>query len=209
MLFAYNDCLGEAPARARSAMAVKYKKCKRYNDPGHAHALTFSCFHRQPFSRGDRARQWLVDAINLARQKHDFHVWAYVVMPEHVHLVIWPHQAEYDISKILTTIKQSVSRRALLYVRPEAPHFLPRMADVQPNGRSHYRFWQRGGGHDRNLTEPTTIWAEIEYVHGNPVRRGLCRRTEDWYWSSAADYAGVRRGPVPIDVEFLPRTAQG
>jgi hypothetical protein len=45
------------------------------------------------------------------------------------------------------------------------------MADIQPNGTVQYRFWQRGGGHDRNLMESTAIWAEIDYIHANPVRR--------------------------------------
>ena len=95
------------------AMSQKYKRCRRYNDPGDAHALTFSCFHRQAFLSRDRSRQWLVDAVELARGKHEFDLWAYVVMPEHVRLLLWPRQASYDMSKILTTIKQSVTHRAL------------------------------------------------------------------------------------------------
>ena len=80
------------------------------------------------------------------------------------------------------------------------------MLDRQPNGNEHYRFWQRGGGHDRNLNEPKAIWAQIEYIHNNPVRRGLCRRPEAWPWSSAADYAGTGKGPLTLDLESLPRT---
>ena len=52
------------------------------------------------------------------------------------------------------------------------------MRDEQPNGKVAYRFWQRGGGYDRNFNEPESIYAEIEYLHNNPVRRGwlLVRR---------------------------------
>jgi putative transposase len=71
-------------------MPTKFKHCKRYNDPGHAHELTFTCFKNQPFLAKDRARSWLAEAIALARRKHSFHVWSYVFMPEHVHLLIWP-----------------------------------------------------------------------------------------------------------------------
>jgi hypothetical protein len=42
------------------------------------------------------------------------------------------------------------------------------MEDRQPGGLVHHRFWQRGGGYDRNLTEPRTIWAEIANIHANP-----------------------------------------
>jgi putative transposase len=180
------------------------KACRRFNDPGHAHCLTFSCFRRQPFLSKDRSRLWFVEAIDRARDKHRFHVWAYVVMPEHVHLIVWPTAPVYDIGDILNSIKQSVVRRALPFVRRESPAFLARMEDRQPSGLTHYRFWQRGGGYDRNVVEVATLYRLIEYVHANPVRRGLCERPEDWYWSSAADYAGVRTGPLRVDRESLP-----
>jgi putative transposase len=180
------------------------KTCKRYNDAGHAHALAFSCFRRQPFLSKDGSRTWFVEAVERARAKHAFHIWAYVIMPEHVHLLVWPTKASYSISEILNSIKQSVSKRALLYVAHKAPAFLSRMQDRQPNGEVHFRFWQRGGGFDRNVVQPSTAYHEIEYMHNNPVRRGLCRQAVDWFWSSAADYADLRTGPFRIDREPLP-----
>jgi hypothetical protein len=89
-------------------------------------------------------------------------------------------------------------------VRRHAPAFLPQMEDRQPNGKVHCRFWQRGGGYDRKVFEPATVSEQIEYLHGNPVRRGLCRRPENWLWFSAADYAGIRVGPLRLDCESLP-----
>jgi hypothetical protein len=53
------------------------------------------------------------------------------------------------------------------------------------------------------------VWTEIDYLHANPVRRGLCERPEEWFWSSAASYAGIRQGPLSLDRESLPRTRQG
>jgi putative transposase len=101
-------------------------------------------------------------------------------------------QAVYDISDVLNSIKQSVVKRALLFVRRHAPEFLPRMQDRQPNGDVHYRFWQRGGGYDRNVFEPATVFQQIEYMRNNPGRRKLCAKPEDWLWSGAADYAGIQ-----------------
>jgi putative transposase len=180
------------------------KTCHRYNDSGHAHSLTFSCYHRQPFLSRDRSRQWFVDAVGRAREAHEFHIWAHVIMPEHVHLLVWPTRPDYNISDILNSIKQSVSKKALIFVRRESPSFLSRMEDRQPNGVVHHRFWQRGGGYDRNVVEPATVHQQIEYIHNNPVRRGLCQKPEDWQWSSAADHAGIRIGPLPIDRESVP-----
>src|SRR5437667_3015554 len=82
----------------------KYKTCRRYDDLGHAHALTFSCFRRQPLLSKPRTCQWLAEAILLARRQHALHVWAYVFMPEHAHVLLWP-TGPYDISKVLATIK--------------------------------------------------------------------------------------------------------
>ena len=145
-----------------------------------------------------------MEAIDRARSKHCFHVWAYVIMREHAHLLLWPTELEYDVSAILNSIKQSVAKRALIFVRRQAPGFLLRMQDGQPSGKTCYRFWQRGGGYDRNVVEPAAAYQQIDYLHNNPVRRGLCSKPEDWQWSSAADYAGLRAGSLSIDRESLP-----
>jgi putative transposase len=182
-----------------------FKACRRYNDPGHAHSLTFSCFRRQPFLTRDRACHWLAEAVAKAQAAHDFDLWAYVFMPEHVHLVVCPRRDKYDVSKFLAAVKLPVTRKALAYVREHAPSFLTRMADVAPSGQRQHRFWQRGGGYDRNLWSEKALLAEFDYVHANPVRRGLCKSPEAWLWSSAADYAQLREGPLEISLDSLPR----
>lgn len=82
------------------------------------------------------------------------------------------------------------------------------MTDVQPNGQRQIRFWQRGGGFDRNVWSERIVVQEIDYIHANPVRRGLCTRPEEWRWSSAAEYLGIRRGEVRLNLESLPRLSQ-
>jgi putative transposase len=190
--------------------STSYRKtCRRYNEAGHAHAVTFSCFRRQPFLSRDRSRQWLIEAIDRARKKHAFHVWAYVIMPEHSHLLIYPIEEEYDISAVLASIKKSVANRAMAFVGKHAPDFLARMRDEQPNGKVAHRFWQRGGGYDRNLWSPRYIWKMIDYIHDNPVRRGLCDTPADWYWSSAADYQCGTPGPLRVEMSNLPDDPRG
>jgi putative transposase len=151
----------------------------------------------------------LVEAIDQAWQMHAFDLWAYVVMPEHAHLVIWPRTPTYSISRILTSIKRPVARKALSYVRTSAPNFLSQMEDRQPDGGVQYRFWQRGGGYDRNLTEAKSIWNEIDYFHGNPVRRGLCDTPTAWIWSSAREVEQPGSGLLRLDLSSLPRTVDG
>jgi putative transposase len=178
------------------------KQVQSYNIPGHAHELTFSCFHRLPLLSRDRSRRWFVDAVENARRNLNLAVWAYVIMPEHVHIIVSPRDEVYQVKLIRTALKVPVQRKGLRYLRQHAPTFLQRLRDEQPNGEVHYRFWQRGGGYDRNVTEPTTLMQMIEYIHNNPVRRGLDEKPTDWIWSSACFYAGLR--PVPLLMDPLP-----
>ncbi len=105
-------------------------------------------------------------------------------MPEHVHLIVFPRREQYDISVILKAIKQPVGLKAIRYLDACAPEVLDKIT-VKRGQRQERRFWQPGGGFDRNIFEPKTLFTMIEYIHANPVRRGLVERAEDWKWSSA------------------------
>ncbi len=140
--------------------------------------------------------------MRRARRDLKLHLWAYVIMPEHVHILFWPCEPQYEIRRVRTALKAPVARQALAFIRKKAPWFLDKLKDAQPNGEIHYRFWQRGGGYDRNVFEAATLLQMIEYIHNNPVRRGLVEKATDWVWSSARFHAGMR--PVPIEMDPLP-----
>ncbi len=179
-------------------MQVSHCHRRSFNIPGQAHELTFSCYQRYKFLTRDRTCEWLARAINNAREALDFSVWAYVFMPEHVHLIVHPRKRDYQISALLRQIKQPVSRLAMRYLERDAPHWLPRVTRSRGK-RSERLFWQSGGGYDRNIETMETLTSMIKYVHANPVRRGLVTETIDWPWSSARWYAQLGEGPVPID----------
>jgi len=109
-------------------------------------------------------------------------------MPEHVHVLVYPGDAAQQMSRFLQAVKEPPARKALRYLEANAPHWLSRLT-VREGQRLRRRFWQPGGGYDRNITSVQTLRAMIEYIHANPVRRGLVTRTEDWEWSSARWYA--------------------
>jgi putative transposase len=129
----------------------------------------------------------------------------YVFMPEHVHLIIFPRLATYDIPEILKKIKEPVARKAILFIEENAPAWLPKVTIYRGN-RKERRFWLPGGGYDRNITEARTLWTMIEYIHNNPVRRGLVAQACDWKWSSAGWFAGCPKNalaPDEIDESLL------
>ena len=179
------------------------KRCKHYDVEGDAHCFTFSCFRGLPLFSRERTCRWMLDALRLGPEKDQYDLWAHVIMPEHVHVVMLPHGSA-RISGILTTVKQSASRRALNWVKRYSPDFLAHLEDRQPGGRRSYRFWQRGGGHDRNLRTLSDIYEKIDYVHNNPVRRGLCATPAEWPWSSCRAWEHGVEEPLPIDRKSLP-----
>jgi putative transposase len=179
---------------------VRSSRRRAVSEAGHAHELTFSCYRGFQFLRADQTCQWLADEIDAARHELDFALWAYVFMPEHVHLLIHPRRPVYDVSAILQRIKEPVGRKAVAQLRLDAPEWLPRIT-VKRGKRLERRFWQAGGGYDRNVWEPHVVLAMIEYIHNNPVRRGLVSRAEDWKWSSAGWHEGKNSlRPDPIDL---------
>ena len=178
------------------------KRCERWNRAGHAHELTFSCYGGHPFLAKERTCLWLVDSIISARHKHDFDLWAYVFMPNHVHLILCPRREQYSISTILQAIKQPVARKAIAYLRTNNSAGLRLLATGQP--AKPYQFWQKGGGYDRNIVSVKTLIEAVHYLHNNPVRKGLVETPDQWQYSSAAAWDGTKPGPIPIDHDSFP-----
>ncbi len=178
------------------------KRCERWNRAGHAHELTFSCYQGHPFLAKERTCLWLVDSISNARRKHDFDLWAYVFMPNHVHLILCPRREQYSISTILQAIKQPVARKAIQYLKTSNPAGLRLLAtgqQIRP-----YEFWQKGGGYDRNIVNVETLIEAVRYIHNNPVRKGLVETPDQWRYSSASAWDSDRPGPIPIDHDSFP-----
>ena len=126
------------------------KKVKHYDLPGDAHFLTFSCYHRLPLLSKDRTRNWFLQALDEARREYAFDLWAWVLMPEHVHLLIYPRQPVYSTAKILSAIKQPVGTKAIGFLRQRRSPFLERLT-VRNRLHTYHRFWQAGPGRDHNL----------------------------------------------------------
>ena len=174
------------------------KRCKRYNIPGDAHHLTFSCYNRLPLLASDRTREWLGEAVERACAGQNIALWAYVFMPEHVHLLVRPREASYDISRFLFAVKRPVAGRARMFLeRWNQTEWLSRLT-AEEGSRQVFRFWKPGGGFDKNIRERTAVAGLAGYIHANPVRRGLVDAPTEWQWSSAAWWISGETGPVEM-----------
>jgi len=181
---------------------------KSFNIPGHSHFLTFSCWKRRPLLVDHHTCSEFTRALDKARRTEQFDIWAYVLMPEHVHLLIRPCREQYAMATILRRIKEEFSRNILHYWRQ---HYPERLADCADTGCHpvKYRFWQPGGGFDRNLWNHDSIRNAVIYIESNPIRRGLVEHAFDWEWSSARSRAGETNVPLevdPVSWEFTPIT---
>jgi putative transposase len=174
------------------------KNVRHFDEPGDAHFLTFSCYRRMPLLGKERTCRWLIDAVQAARQKHQFDLWGWVIMPEHVHLLVWPKQTNSRVRAILADIKRPVGQEAIVWLEANHPEFLARLTVCNRN-RTYRRFWQAGPGQDRNVFDPNAAHQIVEYIHNNPVRRGLVSEPDQWFWSSAADWAGKENTPLKVD----------
>jgi putative transposase len=181
-------------------MNVPIRKTRRaWNHPRHAHFLTYSCYRRLPLLARDRSRRWVIAALEDSRAALNVALWAYVIMPEHVHVLLYPRDIEYEMSKILVALKRPVSDAAREHLlATNETQWLDRLTVEYPS-RKVFRFWQPGGGFDRNIFKEKSIPAIIDYIENNPVRRGLVATPTDWEWSSAQFREGFPDVPIKMD----------
>jgi putative transposase len=155
---------------------------KRFQKAESLHFITFSCFHRFPFLEASGARDTLQIILEQTRARHQARIYAYVLMPEHVHLLI-NEPPSILLAQFLKAFKQTASRRL-------------------KNGRE--QFWQ-DRYFDRNIRGEAARSEVIRYIHRNPVKRGLVASPEQYRWSSYNHYATGVREVVEIESEWTAR----
>ena len=167
------------------------------------HFVTFSCYRRRPYLGTVRARNRFVRILDQVRSRHAFALIGYVVMPEHVHLLIGEPR-KGNPSKILQVLKQKVSG-SLRGKRSSTTRQL-RLA-FACDAEEAPAFWQRRF-YDFNVWSEKKLWEKLKYMHRNPVTRNLVEHPKDWPWSSWSHYAKGERGLIAIDSLKL-RTGPG
>jgi putative transposase len=142
-----------------------------------------------PLLTSNAWRTQLSRSIESALDEAKFDLVAFVFMPDHVHLIVYPHGeiVASALSRFLARAKQPFSKYVKSMLAADSS-LLAKLTFRERPSKICFRFWQEGPGYDRNLTSPAAVEASIAYIHNNPVRRGLCERAIDWKWSSARWY---------------------
>ena len=155
---------------------------KRYQETRDLHFVTFSCYHRAPLLDSPRARDIFVVILEKTRCWYGFYLVGYVVMPEHVHLLM-SEPERGNLALALQMLKQNVSHELLA------------------NGK---RFWQERY-YDFNVWSEKKRVEKLRYIHRNPVMRGLALHPEDWQWSSFRHYVTGAENAVEIESQWTAR----
>ncbi len=205
-------------------MESKHKHLPQY-EVG-AHFLTAKTYNNTPYFREPVCTRIFCEELEAARAGYGFHVLAFVVMPDHIHLLLWwdaDTLPGLTISKVAWAVKGRSARRIVRYLRDiegqEVGDSIAVACSLQPvrepRGQPHYhnwryKIWQQGAGYDFNVCTPHKLVEKVAYIHANPVRAGLASRPEEYPWSSAVNYRvaegigveGVAFGPVAHPVHI-------
>jgi putative transposase len=158
---------------------------KRFHHTGQSHFVTFTCYHRLPHLVDEMTSQAFVVALERARKLYQFRVYGFVAMPEHAHLLI----SEPESGTIATAV-QAVKISSSL-----------RTARARDGSERRSPLWQKRY-FDRNLRDYAEFVEKLQYIHRNPVKRGLVERAEDWKWGSFRHYALHEECGVEIESQW-------
>jgi putative transposase len=172
------------------------------------HFVTFSCFQRQPLLRDPRCCELFLKILERTRRRYRVVVLGYVVMPEHVHLLVTEPQRG-----CLSTFMQALK---LGFVRSLEGDAIPRSRNIgetwgipfQLSPPKSHRFWQ-ARFYDFNVWTEKKRIEKLRYIHRNPVKRGLVATPEQWPWTSFRWYQSREEGLVKInDTDILVMTVR-
>ena len=169
------------------------------------HFITCSCFHRLPFLKSARARDRLLMILEQTRQRYRFVVVGYVIMLEHIHLLLSEPEVGSP-STVMPVLKQRAARALLPKAKPRDPR--QRALFEEELRRA---FWQ-ARYYDFNVRTAKKRVEKLRYMHRNPVKRGLVESPEQWRWSSYRFYLLDETGVVRVnqgwgDISFRDRVA--
>lgn len=179
---------------ARVFLLMK-NKLIRYYGRKELHFITFSCYQRKPLLGSAYARNVFVKILAEVRKRHPFSLVGYVLMPEHVHLLV-SEPARGTPSKIVQVLKQRVSRVLRKKKTRSSTGQLQLPFSEENSGPK--RFWQRRF-YDFNVWSRGKMREKINYMHANPVTRKLVKHPKDWPWSSWSFYEKGQEGLIGMD----------
>ncbi len=164
----------------------------RYYGADHLHFITCSCDRRMPLLGSARSRDRILSVLEQTRKRYRFVMVGYVVMPEHIHLLLSEPEVGTP-STVMQVLKQRTARALL----PKTKPCDPRQAKLFRETPVRAPFWQTRF-YDFNVWTEKKRVEKLRYMHRNPVPRGLVAEPDDWRWSSYRFYLLGEPGLVRV-----------
>ena len=176
---------------------------RTFSESHYAYFITCTVVNWSPLFMQAPYRQIMLDSLNYLREHKRTLLNAFVIMPTHLHAVMWPEEGVSE-SDVLRDFKRftsrSISKEALRQNDQQALSiFAAARADNRAQDVSHYQVWQEGS-HAEAIFTLKFAGQKIGYIHANPVRAGLVNAPEEWPYSSARAYLCGEETYPPTDV---------
>ena len=173
-----------------------------YHIEGHVYYITTVVYYRLPLFTRPSFVTPLLDSLNYYRYKQQFKLLGYVIMPDHIHLLIWPFGAATP-TDIMRSYKAFTAKRIVRQAEVEGLKDLTaafRKAG-EKTGRSQHKVWQDGYW-DKNVYTERFLRQRLEYMHGNPQRAGLVEQPGAHAYSSYRNYEFGEEWLLEVDRDW-------
>ena len=175
---------------------------KRYRIEGSIFYITSNIYDRIRIFTRPSFTIPIIDSLNYYRYQYHCKLIGYVVMPDHIHLLIWP-TAEKVITDFMRDFKRFTSGRITRQAKVEGKtEWIKRFEEVgTETQRAEYKVWQDSFWEQSIYTE-AFLRQKLNYLHLNPVRAGLCASADDYLYSSYRNYYQDDQRIIEIDKEW-------
>jgi putative transposase len=161
------------------------------------HYLTFVVFKRTTIFKSENICRFFIDALEEVRQKYPFKLIGYVIMPDHVHLILNP--VGCDIEIVGKELKGISANKTIKWLKENEYLSSLEKLKLKTEGKRNHSFcvWQKKV-RSVDLWSHKFILQKLNYIHLNPVRAGLCDHPAKWKWSSYNAYLLKTDSEIPI-----------
>jgi len=179
---------------------------KVFTDKHYAYFVTWTLVDWLHLFDKDPYRRIIMDSLNYLRVEKKTQLNAYVIMPSHIHAILWP-EIEINLSDVTRDFKRFTSRKiskeAEMQGATEILNIFKRArSENRAQDVSTYQVWQEGSHPEAIVTEKFAR-QKLDYIHMNPVRAGLVQTADQWVYSSARAYLlGEQTYPI-TDLLFM------
>ena len=168
-------------------MKSRYKILQQDNG---LYFVTLTVLLKIPIFTNSTYMNIIIENLKFYRKNQELKIFSYVIMDNHVHLILSHPE---NLTKVLQNFKSYSAKKLISSLKNDSRDWI---LSLMNNFKSKYKkgsiyqFWQEGN-HPKKIVNIEMFNQKVEYIHHNPVRRGLVANAQDWIYSSARCYENL------------------